>query len=135
MRRRLPCLVLLSAVIVVTALYHAGNVLGTPSKGFTSTPIAKGRFGEVDVFSQLVNPPDVGQEGNKGNVWLSLQKTKGLSDLYVQRNTWQPVNLLTGEIASTGWHAHPGHSLIIVKAGTVTAYEGNDPDCKPTRYT
>ena len=36
---------------------------------------------------------------------------------------------------STGWHTHPGHSLIIVTAGTVTAYEGDDPSCTPTKYT
>jgi hypothetical protein len=36
---------------------------------------------------------------------------------------------------TTGWHTHPGHSLIIVTAGAVTAYEGNDPSCKPTVYT
>ena len=36
---------------------------------------------------------------------------------------------------STGWHTHPGHSLIIVTAGTITAYEGDDPECKPTVHT
>ena len=48
--------------------------------------------------------------------------------MYVQNNVWQPGG-------STGWHSHPGHSLIIVTAGAVTAYEGDDPDCKPTVYT
>jgi quercetin dioxygenase-like cupin family protein len=61
-------------------------------------------------------------------VWVSLQKTKGTSDVYVQNNVWVPGG-------STGWHTHPGHSLIIVTAGTVTAYEGDDPSCEPTRYT
>ena len=51
-----------------------------------------------------------------------------MSDLYVQSNVWEPGG-------STGWHTHPGHSLIIVTAGTVTAYEGDDPNCKPTLYT
>jgi hypothetical protein len=46
----------------------------------------------------------------------------------VQNNVWQPGG-------TTGWHTHPGHSLIIVTAGTVTAYEGNDPDCTPHVYT
>jgi hypothetical protein len=46
----------------------------------------------------------------------------------VQNNVWQPG----GE---TGWHSHPGHSLIIVTAGAVTDYESDDPDCKPTVYT
>ena len=48
--------------------------------------------------------------------------------MYVQSNVWQPGG-------STGWHTHPGHSLIIVTAGTVTAYEGDDPDCTPHVYT
>ncbi|HEX9187988.1 MAG TPA: cupin domain-containing protein, partial [Vicinamibacteria bacterium] len=61
------------------------------------------------------------------DLWLSLQRTKGPSDLYVQSNVWQPGG-------STGWHTHPGHSLIIVTAGTVTAYEGDDPGCQPTVY-
>jgi uncharacterized cupin superfamily protein len=126
MRRRLMWLVLLSAAILVMALYHAGNVLGTPANGFVGTTLAKGRFGEIDVFNHSVQP-NAGQE-EKANVWLSWQKTKGLSDLYVQSNVWAPGG-------STGWHSHPGHSLITVTAGTVTAYEGDDPDCKPTVYT
>jgi len=57
-----------------------------------------------------------------------MQKIKGQSDVYVQSNVWQPGG-------STGWHTHPGHSIIIVTAGAVTAYEGDDPSCKPAVYT
>jgi cupin domain len=121
MRRKLTLVVLLSAVIVVTALYHAGVVLATPSSGFTSTTIALGRFGDIDTFNNLVLP-------GKGITWLSLQKTKGLSDLYVQNNVWDPGG-------TTGWHSHPGHSLVIVTAGTVTDYEADDPNCTPHVYT
>jgi quercetin dioxygenase-like cupin family protein len=110
----LPC-----AAIVVAALY-TGNGLATPSSGFSGTTIAMGQFGEVDVFNKLI--------GGHGNVWLSLQKTKGLSDAYVQSNVWMPGG-------HTGWHTHGGHSMIIVTAGTVTTYEGNDPNCTPTEYT
>lgn len=126
MRRRLTWLVLLSAAIVVTTLYHAGNVLGTPAKGFMGTTLAVGRFAEIDVFNYFI-PPNARKEGDE-SIWLSLQKTRGLSDLYVQSNVWAPGG-------HTGWHTHPGHSLIIVTAGTVTAYEGDDPDCKPSVYT
>ncbi len=35
---------------------------------------------------------------------------------------------------STGWHTHPGHSLIIVTAGTVTAYDAHDSKCEPHIY-
>jgi hypothetical protein len=55
--------------------------------------------------------------------------------VYVQSNVWPPVNPTTGVVASTGWHTHPGHSLIIVTAGTVTGYEGDDPSCTPHVYT
>ena len=112
-------LVLFGAAIVVTALY-VGKAMATPASGFVGTTLALGRFGEIDTFNQLIPSP--------GNVWLSMQKTKGLSDVYVQSNVWQPGG-------STGWHTHPGHSLIIVTAGTVTAYEGDDPDCTPHVYT
>jgi hypothetical protein len=57
-----------------------------------------------------------------------MQKTRGASDVYVQSNVWQPGG-------STGWHTHPGHSLIVVTAGTLTAYHANDPDCAPHVYT
>jgi len=119
MRRKLAWLVLFGAAIVVTALY-VGKAMATPASGFVGTTLALGRFGEIDAFNQLIPCP--------GNGWLSMQKTKGLSDVYVQSNVWQPGG-------STGWHTHPGHSLIIVTAGTVTAYEGDDPDCTPHVYT
>jgi hypothetical protein len=132
MRRKLTWLVLLGATIMVTVLY-AGNVLATPAKDFVGTTLAVGRFGEIDVFNHLILP-NIGQESedreerHKRNIWLSSQKTKGLSDVYVQSNVWKVGG-------STGWHTHPGHSLIVVTAGTVTAYEGDDPACKPAVYT
>jgi uncharacterized cupin superfamily protein len=60
--------------------------------------------------------------------WQEWIRTKGLSDLYVQSNIWQPGG-------STGWHTHPGPSLIIVTAGTLTVYEGGDRSCTPHRYS
>ncbi len=127
MQRRFTWLVFLSAAILVTALYHASKVLATPAVGFAGTTLAQGRFGEIDVFNHLVLPR-ARHEEHDSNVWLSWQKTKGLSDVYVQSNVWQPGG-------STGWHTHPGHSLIMVTAGTVTAYEGDDPACTPHVYT
>jgi len=127
MRRRVTWVVLLSAAIVATALYHARKVNATPAGGFVGTTLSQGRFGDIDVFNHFTPPNSTGGR-HEHNTWLSLQKTKGLSDVYVQSNVWQPGG-------STGWHTHPGHSLITVTAGTVTAYEGDDPDCKPHVYT
>jgi len=125
MRRRLTWLVVLAAAIAVTAIYTK-KVLATPASGFVGTTLALGRFGEIDVLNKSVQPNSEDQE--RANVWLSLQKTQGMSDVYVQNNVWAPGG-------STGWHTHPGHSLIIVTAGSVTAYMGSDPDCKPSVYT
>ncbi len=111
MRRRLTWLVLSGAAIVCTALHHPGSVSATKAEGYKSTLIAVGRFGETDVSSLYSHGP----------------KPEGLKDVYVQSNVWAPGG-------STGWHSHPGHSLIIVTAGTVTNYEGHDPDCKPHVY-
>jgi quercetin dioxygenase-like cupin family protein len=119
MRRRIM-FALLSAAILVTALYHAGTAYATASQGFTGTTVSQGRFGSFDVSNFFVT--------DKGKVWASWQKTKGKSDLYVQSNVWDPGG-------TTGWHSHPGHSLITVTAGTVTDYEGNDPNCKPHVYS
>jgi quercetin dioxygenase-like cupin family protein len=126
MRRKLTWVGLLVAAIVFTTLYTR-NVMATPAAGFVGTTIAVGRFGEIDVANHLV-PPDFWKSSHRSDVWLSWQKTKGVSDLYVQNNVWAPGG-------STGWHTHPGHSLIIVTQGTVTVYEGDDRRCRPHVYT
>jgi hypothetical protein len=118
---------LFGAAIAAIALYLARNVLATPASGFVGTTLAVGRFRGFEVFNRVVLPNSSPGSYRK-NVWQSEQETKGLSDVYVQSNVWQPGG-------TTGWHTHPGHSLIIVTAGTVTAYEGDDPECKPHVYT
>jgi len=106
------------STFMVGAATYVGHVLATPASGFVSTTLALGRFGDIDVANH------VSTDGS----WQSLQQTRGPSDLYVQSNVWAPGG-------TTGWHTHPGHSLIIVTAGTVTAYEGDDPSCTPHVYT
>ena len=126
MQRSLACLALAGAAITIASLHHdhvQRALAAALNQGFTSTTLAVGRFDEIDVV-----PQNSKLEKHDGSRWLSWQKTRGKSDLYVQSNVWQAGG-------STGWHTHPGHSLIIVTAGTLTGYEGNDPDCKPHMYT
>ena len=101
---------------------YAGNVLATQSQGFSSTTLAKATFG--DIYSHVVAEPN----------WQEKIKTHGDSDLYVQQNTWDP-SACGGCIPSSGWHTHPGPSLVIVTQGTVTAYDGDDPSCTPHVYS
>lgn len=117
MRTRQACWIFIVATIAVTTLHP--TVLATKAEGYKSTSLARGRLGAIDISG-------LEEEGNE-QVWRSMQKMKGLSDIYVQSNVWAPGG-------STGWHSHPGESLIIVTAGTVTNYEGHDPACKPHVY-
>lgn len=122
--QKVTCLVLFAAAIAVTALYEASKAQATPADKFAGTTLALGKFDRINVMNHTIVE---GADPNNKN-WLSLQKTQGTSDVYVQSNVWQPGG-------STGWHTHPGHSLIIVTAGKVTAYDGHDPSCTPTEYT
>jgi quercetin dioxygenase-like cupin family protein len=130
MSGKLACSVLAAAALIGIALYTS-NALATPASGFMGTTIAAGRFSEIQIFNHEVvhrNPEAISRKRKASNLWLSIQKTQGPSDLYVQNNVWAPGG-------STGWHTHPGHSLIIVTSGAVTAYDGDDRSCTPTVYT
>ena len=128
MRRKLIW-TLLVAVAFAAALYYPRAAQATAAAGFTGTTLAKGTFGDIATNNRLTpQGPETAGGADDDVVWLSRQRTRGLSDLYVQSNTWTPGG-------STGWHTHPGHSLIIVTAGTVTVYDGNDPGCTPQTYS
>src|SRR6266480_4620114 len=57
--------------------------------------------------------------------WLLHTRVRGDSDLYVTQHTFQPGG-------QTGWHSHPGPSLITVVEGTLTVYHD---DCTFTTYS
>jgi quercetin dioxygenase-like cupin family protein len=106
---------LLVGAVAVAA--YSGTVLATPQSGFTGTTLAKATLARLDTHVHTV-PGD----------WQAILKTKGSSDLYVQSNVWAPGG-------STGWHTHPGPSLVVVTAGTLTVYDGDDPSCTPHVYS
>ena len=123
---------LLVALAAIGAAVYGGNVLATPATtpGFSGTTLAKATFGELDIKAHTT-PADI---------WKAELKTKGDSDLYVQQNTWDPTppppdGTGCGCTPSTGWHTHPGPSLVVVTQGSVTAYDGDDPGCTPHVYS
>jgi quercetin dioxygenase-like cupin family protein len=132
MKRRLMWFLLAVAVIVVGGVY-ARILLATPSSGFTGTTLAVARFDEIDLNTHRDGHDhhaqgDADDHVESANAWRARLETEGLSDLYVQSNVWTPGG-------TTGWHTHPGPSLIIVTAGTVTGYEADDPSCTPHLYS
>lgn len=130
MRRKLTWLVLLCTAVLVMTHYFAKKAWATPQNdGYQSKTLYKGTFADIDVFNHFLLPnTNTEKYRHAKNIWLSWQKTKGQSDLYIQQNDWIPGG-------STGWHTHPGHSLIIVTAGTVTTFEGDDRHCRPHEYS
>jgi quercetin dioxygenase-like cupin family protein len=105
--------VALLAAVVGLALY-AGNVLATPSSGLTTTILGKSLFGDIHINRTL-----------PAGLWRAAITTHGQSDVYVVDNKIAPGG-------TTGWHSHPGPSLILVVAGTVTNYMGDE--CAPQDY-
>ena len=109
------------AALIVVAGVYGGTVRATPVTppgSFVGTTIAKATYGRLHLKAHQQMP----------SPWMAYLKTKGQTDVYVQSNVWQPGG-------STGWHTHPGPSLIIVTAGTVTEYRGDDNTCRRHVYT
>ncbi len=97
------------------AAWYVAGAFATPGSGFTSVDMSKGRFEELAVNSNAEDSNQVRLE------------TKGSSDFYVVENTVTPGGY-------SGWHTHPGPSLVTVKSGTANFYDGDDPTCTPRVY-
>jgi hypothetical protein len=106
-------------VIVVGLAAFAGKVLATSSTGgYQGTTLATATFDALHLSAH----------GTPPNPWDLLLLTHQQSDLYVQQNHW-PAG------SSTGWHTHPGPSLIILKQpGILTEYEWEDGTCTEHVY-
>jgi quercetin dioxygenase-like cupin family protein len=127
---------------------YAANVLATPGSGFTAAQQWKGAFDAIDLkqrptgsdtrpWKNLPGPTskpkwfwdalEEYQRRRASSIELELM-TKSASDVWVTRNAIAPGG-------HSGWHTHPGPSLIVVTAGEIMAYEGDDRTCTPKRYT
>jgi quercetin dioxygenase-like cupin family protein len=100
--------------LVASGLY-VGNVLATPSSGLTTTILAKSLFDEFNIKAHTV-PADT---------WQARLQTHGQSDVYVVDNKLA-AKTTTAPGGTTGWHSHPGPSLILVVAGTVTNHTADN---------
>jgi quercetin dioxygenase-like cupin family protein len=86
-----------------------GITWATPSTGLTTTIVAG---------PTLLGPTRVSSESEINEVEFN---TKGISHVYVVHNRIAPGG-------HTGWHSHPGPSIVSVVSGTATNYREDDPD-------
>jgi hypothetical protein len=112
----------LAVLVIVVAGIAAfgGKVLATNSTGgYAGSTLANATFAELHLSAHTEGP----------DPWSVLLKTHEQSDVYVQTNDW-PQNG-----SSTGWHTHPGPSLIILnKGGILTDYEFDGTSCTKVVY-
>ena len=112
-------LLLIAPALVIISVLTSVPARATPACGLSTVILALEHFpsGSLDLMCN-----EFDQYG-----WNLKTKVKGDSDVYIVQNTF-PVG------AHTGWHTHPGPSLVTVTAGTITAYEADAPNCTPTVY-
>lgn len=104
----------LAAAAIISPVAICPPALATPASNFSPIQQDRGAFDALDV------------KGKSGH-WDLKISTKETSDVYVVRNAVQPGG-------HSGWHSHPGPSLITVTAGSITAYHSDDPLCSPRVY-
>jgi quercetin dioxygenase-like cupin family protein len=116
-KRILAAIAALATVGVAVGALTATPAPATPTAGVTTTILATATFDQFQIRAH----------SREADHWRALIKTHGRSDAYVVDNKFAPG-------ATTGWHSHPGPSLILVVAGAVTDYVGDDPACTPHVY-
>lgn len=106
---------LATGVALVATIMVVAQVSATTAIGVTSKTLGTGTL------------PPVNLHVRNGDWQVKLQ-TKEDSTVTVVENDVDPGG-------SFGWHSHPGPSLIVVKSGTLTFYDSDDPTCSPVVHT
>ncbi len=116
----------LAVALVIAALgsttlgveISATTATATPSSGVTSPLVAKAVMDALNLHAKSI-PADT---------WGADIQTRGQTDMYVVENQFSPGG-------TTGWHSHPGPSLILVVSGSVTNYTSNGAACAALTYS
>jgi quercetin dioxygenase-like cupin family protein len=95
----------------LAAIPLVATALATPGSGVTSTTFAVGAFDKLEAKTL-------------SSQWQARIQTKGATDVHILENRIVPGGTF-------GWHSHPGPSIVVVKAGALTLYRGDDPACTP----
>jgi quercetin dioxygenase-like cupin family protein len=93
-------------ILGVVPVVAVGAALATPPLFFTGTPIARGT--------------------TPGQFKIKLQDSSSPADAAILQVTQAPGG-------HSGWHAHPGPAVVIVKSGELTIQQAKD--CSSTTYT
>ncbi len=126
MKSKWSALVALVVGVLGVVAVSCGGSSGSGTASVTASPVASTSPPPAVNAAPLapVGHFDAINASAKNGDWSGTIQTKGVSDVYVTEVTIQPG-------AALGWHMHLGPSFVIVKSGTATFYEANDPACTP----
>lgn len=93
------------AILILSVVVTAGAAFATPPFLFTANPIARGT---------LEGPFKIKVQDRSTRDAVIVQVTQGVG-------------------GHSGWHAHPGPAIVIVKSGELTITQAKD--CSSTTYT
>ena len=110
-------ILILPLLIALALAALAAPARATPGCGITIQDLSVGQFpsGSLNLMC------------HDARIWQLITRVKGDSDVLVTQYTFAPGG-------HTGWHTHPGPSLVTVVSGELTLYERDDPTCTPTIY-
>jgi quercetin dioxygenase-like cupin family protein len=110
-----------AAAVLAAVLTMPHTAVATPALNFNSQILARSLFEAIHIKTYGDdNPQDV-------DAFRVEIDARDPTDVYVVDNKVPPGG-------NSGWHTHPGPSVVLVKTGTATVYDGDDPSCTPKTY-
>jgi quercetin dioxygenase-like cupin family protein len=117
--RILPLLIAPTVVVLAALIALPARAAPPQTCGLTVTGVIDlNNPNQAAQFAEIMSYTKIGDWKAK----LSIDQFQ----LYVVEVTIQPGGWL-------GWHSHPGLSFVVVKSGTASFYEADDPTCTPVR--
>lgn len=117
--RTLPSV--LSASVLGLALIGASGTAGAtdPNSGWhAAKPPAKAYFERIRVHSKVADTDH--------DAFVTMRSNEP-SDVYVN-------HVIADPLGNSGWHTHPGPSVVVIKRGIATVYEVEDMNCVQRSY-
>jgi len=118
---KLAVLAGIAVLAIAGIIYQPSTASATPGSQFNSEILARSFFERIQVNTHRDDDDEVND-----NHKVKIQ-ARHPSDVYVVRNRVPPGG-------HSGWHTHPGPSIVSVKSGTATVYSGDDPSCTGVTY-
>jgi len=114
----LPVAILLAGGAIAALVVRVAQATPPNSGWVTEKPIP------VAYFESILVRALTDSEGENPKVKITATEP---TDVYMAHNTVAPGG-------NSGWHTHPGPSVVVIKTGTATVYDADGSSCPATVY-